>query len=544
MIPGAIPWPKEWEEKYMRECWPNKTFGQVFLESVVKNSDRIALVECDIRVTYRELGEKVKKLACGLMNLGLKPAERVMFQLPNSLEFFYGYWACHLAGLISVMCLPPHRETELVYLTSQTEAVAYMIPDSYRGHDYQEMAKELQAQCPTLRQVIVCGKALEGYHRMDALLNTEVKEDQSWPRPDPREVAYFQLSGGTTGIPKLIPRTHNDDILKSQALIQRMEITEKDVTMVPLPFGHAAPLYNSVHPSLLTGATAVVCSHDLEVICQTIEKEKVTLTLMVPTLFYRWLESPDFDNYNYSSLRLCMTAAQKMRTNVTYELGLRLPGTFMQVFGMAEGVTLYPRLTDPKKLRYETIGKPLSPWEEIKVVDEEGKEVSQGELGELVTRGPYNIRGYYKAEEHNRKAFDSEGFFCTGDLVRLDEDGNVIIEGRSKDMINRGGEKINAEEVEDFLISHPKISRVAVVDMSDADLGEKSCAYVIPDKGAEIKLQDLIDHLANKKIAKFKYPERLEIIDSLPYTNIGKVNKKALREDIEMKLLKEGKKKD
>lgn len=201
MIQGAVPWPKEREEEYARECWPNKNFGQVFLESVTTHSERIAIVEGDVRATYRELGEKAKSLACGLMNLGLKPTERVLFQLPNSLEFFYGYWACHLAGLISVMCLLPHREKELVYLANLTEAVAYMIPDVYRGHDFQEMAGEIQAQCPTLKHIIVSGKARGGYHPLDELLKSDVRGDQEFPQPDPFEVAVLQLSGGTTGTP-------------------------------------------------------------------------------------------------------------------------------------------------------------------------------------------------------------------------------------------------------------------------------------------------------------------------------------------------------
>jgi 2,3-dihydroxybenzoate-AMP ligase len=542
MIPGAVTWPKEREEEYARECWPNKNFGQVFLESVTEHSERIALVEGDVRVTYRELGEKAKSLACGLMNLGLKPTERVLFQLPNSLEFFYGYWACHLAGLISVMCLLPHREKELVYLANLTEAVAYMIPDVYRGYDFQEMAGEIQTQCPTLKHIIVSGKARGGYHPLDELLKSDVRGDQEFPQSDPFEVAVLQLSGGTTGTPKVIPRTQNDYIYNNQAIIQRLAFTEKDVMMVPLPLAHNATLNHLVHPALLTGGTAVVCRFDPEAISRTIEKEKVTHLFTVPTIFYRWLEFPDFDKYDYSSLRLTGTGAQKMPPSMAYKIGNKLPGLFLQVFGMTEGVVLIPRLDDTEKTRYETVGKPISPWDEIKVVDEEGKEVPPGELGELICRGPYTIRGYYKAEEYNRKAIDSDGFYWSGDLVRLDEDGNVIVEGRRKDVINRGGEKISAEEVEDLLIDHPKISRIAVIPMSDPELGEKACAYVIPEEGAELTLQDLTEALANKRVAKFKYPERLEIVDSFPYTSVDKVSKKALREDIEAKLLQESKK--
>jgi 2,3-dihydroxybenzoate-AMP ligase len=539
VIHGAVPWPKEREEKYTRECWPNKNFGQVFLESVTKHAERVAVVEGNIRVSYRELGEKVKGLARGLIALGLKPTERVLLQLPNSLEFFYAYWGLQLAGLISVMCLPPHREKELSYFANLTEAAAYIIPDVHRGHDHQSMAEEIRSKSSSLRHVIVKGEPRGTHHCFDELLKTKADPHEEWPQPDPREVAVLQLSGGTTGVPKVIPRTHNDYIYNNLCIIRRVSFTERDIMMVPLPFAHNATLNHMVHPALLTGGTAVVCSHDPEAISRTIEQEKVTHFFTVPTIFYRWLEFPDFHKYDYSSLRFTATGAQKIPPSLAYKLGRKLPGVFLQVFGMTEGVVLFPSLSDPEKIRYETVGKPISPWDEIKVVNEEGQEVPPGGIGELICRGPYTIRGYYKAEEYNRKAIDAKGFYWSGDLVRLDEKGNVIVEGRRKDVINRGGEKISAEEVEDLLIDHPKIRRVTVVPMSDPELGEKGCAYVIPEEGVEITLQELIDHLTKKKVAKFKYPERLEVVDSFPYTSVDKVSKKALREDIEAKLLRE-----
>jgi len=542
MIPGAVPWPEAWAEKYRRECWPDRTFGQVFLESVEKNAGRIAVVEGDVRVSYRELGEKAKALACGLMDLGLKPTERVLFQLPNSLEFLYAYWACHLAGLIAVMCLPPHREAELVHLGNLTEASAYVIPDIHRGHDYREMAKGVRTRCPALRHVVVSGDAGQGSIPLAALLEAPLEAGREFPDPDPGEVAILQLSGGTTGIPKVIPHTHNDYLYKSRAIIEWMGFSAKDVMMVPLLFAHNACLQQMIHPALLTGATAVVCPFDPESISRTIEKEKVTYLFTVPAIFYRWLESPDFARYDYSSLRLSMTGAQKMHPSQAYRIGKELKAVFMQGYGITEGTHIFPRLTDPERVRYETIGRPISPWDEIRVVDEEGKEVRPGELGELICRGPYTIPGYYKAGEQNLKAYDQDGFFWTGDLVRSDEEGNLVIEGRSKDVINRGGEKISAEEVEDLLIDHPKVNRVSVVAMPDPELGEKACAYVVPERGEAPTLEDLTEHLSRKKVAKFKYPERVELLDAFPYTDVGKVSKKALREDIEAKLWREGKK--
>jgi len=432
MIPGAVPWPREWEEKYRRLCWPGKTLGQIFLESVSKNAARVALAEGEAHVTYREFGEKAASLARGMVNLGLKPAERVLLQLPNSLDFFYAYWACQLAGLITVMCLPPHRERELSYLATLTEAAAYMIPDSYRGHDYQEMARQIRTQCPSLRHVLVAGEARGDHHSIDELLARSCPEDQRWPQPDPLEVAVLQLSGGTTGVPKVIPRTHNDYIYNTMAQNERLGFTDQEVFLVPMPLAHNACIHHMVHPALFHGGTAVVCAPEPEAISRTIERERVTHIFMVPTLFYRWLEFADFEKYNYSSLRLSGTGAQKMHPSQAARIGSTLPGVFMQVFGMSEGVVMAASPHDPDRVRYETVGKPVSPWDEIRVVDEEGREVAQGELGELICRGPYTIRGYYRAEEYNRKVFDAKGFYWTGDVVRLDGGGNVIIEGVRK----------------------------------------------------------------------------------------------------------------
>ena len=387
MIKGAVPWPKEWEEKYLSVCWPGKSLGQVFLESVARNAERIALVEGEVRITYRELGQKVTSLAWGMMNLGLKPTERVMLQLPNSLDFFYAYWACQVAGLISVMCLPPHRERELMYLANLTEAAAYLIPDSYRGHDYRAMATEIRSHYPALKHVIVCGETGQGHHPMEELLRTEVPKEQKWPQCDPREVAVLQLSGGTTGVPKVIPRTHNDYIYNTVAQNKRLGFTDEEVFMVPMPLAHNACVHHMVHPALFKGGTAVICAHEPEAISRTIEKERVTHIFMVPTLFYRWLEFPDFERYDYSSLRLSGTGAQKMHPSQASRIGGKLPGVFMQVFGMSEGMVIAASPADPERVRYETVGKPVSPWDEIKVVDEEGREVPGG-VGRADMSGP------------------------------------------------------------------------------------------------------------------------------------------------------------
>lgn len=210
-----------------------------------------------------------------------------------------------------------------------------------------------------------------------------------------------------------------------------------------------------------------------------------------------------------------------------------------QVFGMAEGLINLTHPDDPMKVIRETQGCPASPGDEIRIVDDDGNEVEVGEIGELITRGPYTIRGYYKAQEHNHTAFTADGFYRTGDMVRMHPSGNLVVEGRKKDMINRGGEKISAEEVENLILSHDHVLMAAVVAMPDPVMGEKSCAFIIPRPGQSITLEQLCEFLLHKKIAKFKLPERLEVVASFPLTSVGKVSKKDLRQRIAQQLKSE-----
>jgi non-ribosomal peptide synthetase component E (peptide arylation enzyme) len=254
-------------------------------------------------------------------------------------------------------------------------------------------------------------------------------------------------------------------------------------------------------------------------------------------LLIQLLNSTHRSKFDLTSLRQVEAGGQKMLPELADRTWAAWPhATPVQVFGMAEGLVNMTRLDDPADVIRETQGRPISPGDEIKIVDDEGREVAPGEVGELLTRGPYTIRGYYKAEGHNRTAFTPDGFYRTGDMVRLHPSGNLVVEGRKKDMINRGGEKISAEEVENLILSHGAVHMVAVVAMPDPVMGERSCAFVIPKPGRTLRLDELCAFLLDKRIAKFKLPERLELVESFPLTGVGKVSKKDLREQIANKL--------
>lgn len=277
-------------------------------------------------------------------------------------------------------------------------------------------------------------------------------------------------------------------------------------------------------------------SPEVEHVMRLIEKEKISIFPAVPSLFIRFMNHPDFRKYNLNSLKFLISGAQKLQPDLKPKIEEAFSAKVQEAFGMAEGLICFTRLTDPLDVRYQTVGLPVSPADEVRLVDEQGNDVPDGEIGELITRGPYTLLGYYKAPEANRTGFDSDGFYRTGDLMRRGPGGGLVVEGRRKDMINRGGEHISAEEIENLILTHQAVHNVAVIGMPDEDLGERICAYMILKPGQSMTFKELCDFLLSKNIAKFKLPERLEIVNEFPLTNIGKVSKKDLREDIALRL--------
>jgi len=270
---------------------------------------------------------------------------------------------------------------------------------------------------------------------------------------------------------------------------------------------------------------------------RAIEAHRVTHLKVVPALLIRLINDPDIGKYELSSLKVIQSGGQRMQPEVRIRTKQLIPSaTVQENFGMSEGMLFFVRLDDPEDVRLETCGRPLSPDDEVKLVDDEGKEVPPGEVGELTCRGPYTLRGYFGVPEYNARQFTPDGFYRSGDLMRLHPSGNYVVEGRKKDLINRGGEKISAEEIENLILSHPAVQNIACVAMPDPDLGEKTCACVILRPGRSLALEELTRFLSEKEIAKFKLPERLEILPEFPLSTFGKVSKKALVEMVTKKL--------
>jgi len=546
MLEHCAPWPEQFAKEYLR-------LGYWKIESLVDllEARARAIPECvfvtDVRgeLSYGDIDNLAARVALHLLRLGLKRRDIVLLQFPNVREFIIAFFALQKIGVIPVMCLPHHRARELSYFAELTGASAYLFPQRFRNFNYLPMAREIQATNPNLRHLLALGEGSEpGVCYLDPWIAADPQlsnaaHELAQQRPDPFEVAFMLLSGGTTGVPKLIPRTHVDYLCNATECAKVLNWGANTAFMVALPAAHNFPLGA---PGMLAalvagGRVAISASTEAETIFEAIDQQKPTFLGVTPALLITLLNSPQRQKYRLDSLRYIYAGGQKMlpelvqRTRNAWPFAR--PG---QAFGMAEGLTNLSRPDDPWTDILETQGRPVSTADEIRIIGDGEEDLPAGAVGELITRGPYTIRGYYKSGEYNRQAFTADGFYRTGDMVRLHPSGNLVVEGRKKDLINRGGEKISAEEIENLILGYEKIHMAAVVAMPDAVMGERSCAFVTLRSGESLSLAELTSFLQGKQIAKFKLPERLEIMDSLPLSGMGKVSKKDLREIISAKL--------
>ncbi|MFJ3232898.1 (2,3-dihydroxybenzoyl)adenylate synthase [Streptomyces sp. NPDC086787] len=525
MLEGCVPWPEELAALYRREgYWQGRPLGELLDAACARHGDRTALVCGERRMTYAQLSEESAALAGGLLNRGIEPLDRVVVQLPNVPEFVTVVFALLRIGAIPVMALPGHRRVELVHLCGHARAVALIVPDQVMGFDHRSLAREVLAEVPALKDVVVVGEAQEFTPLTDLYL-----PGCDLPAVDPAEPALFLLSGGTTGLPKLIPRTHDDYAYNMRATAQALRVDERSVYLAVNPVGHNSALgCPGVLGTLLAGGTAVLTStvrpNDVFAL---MEREGVTLTTLVPPVVRLWIDAARKSGARFPDLLLQVGSA-KFDPMRAAEVRTSLGAGLTQWFGVGEGLLTYTGLDDPEEIVLGTEGRPLAEHDEILVVDADGRPVPADAEGELLVRGPYTIRGYYRAEEQNRSAFTADGYFRTGDLVRHGPDGSIVVVGRIKDVINRGGEKVPAEEIEEHLLTHEAIRDAAVVGVDDPVLGEKSVAFVIFRDG-ELRPAQVKSFLRERGLATYKIPDRVVAVGEFPRTAVGKVDKVALR---------------
>jgi 2,3-dihydroxybenzoate-AMP ligase len=543
MLQGFVGWPEATARRY-REAglWEGLTVSEMVSRTACSQPDKVAVVYGERRITYGELVAQSRRLAAGLLRLGLKPLDRAVLQLPNIPEFVTTYLALNWIGVIPVTALRAHRHAEVRHFIRASQASAYFISDTVGGFDYRSMAAEMSAEFPFLRHVVVVGQAGTGQTALASHVAPVTHEEAlasllNPVRPAADEVSTMLLSGGTTSLSKLIPRTHNDYVLNARLCAQAAGFDGDTVFMAVLPLGHN---YNLASPGMLgafyAGGTLVIAaSTDTEEIFRTVESERVTAIAAVVPLISNWLNSDVPRRFDLSSLRVVQNGGARLAPELRARLRKEFGCTPQEVYGTAEGLINMTRLDDPDELLLESSGAPVCDFDEIKVLDDAGNEVADGEPGELVVRGPYTINGYYNAPEKNAEAFTADGFYRMGDIVRK-RGRYVYTEGRRKDLINRGGEKISCDEVENLIFGLPQVKQVSLVAMPDPVFGEKACACVVLKPGTRLGFDELIAHLRGQRIASFKLPERLEVMPSFPVSPVGKILKRELREMIASKV--------
>ena len=394
------------------------------------------MVDGDRRATYAELNATATRLALNLLDEGVRSLDRVVVLLPNVIEFAYLYLALQKIGAIPIMALPAHRYYEVSQFVALSGAVAIVTPGKARDFDFTTLIDRIRKETPTMRLGIVLGDATEGFLSLTELITREPQTPASALDAmvfDPEDPAIFQLSGGTTGIPKLIPRTHNDYVYNSKVATNFTGVDEGRVLLDLLPIGHNLPLACPGLQGFIFRGGTVVFSQSVrgEDVFALVQKHRVTHIAAVPALLIRWINDPAIADYDLSSLKFIQSGGQRLQPEVRRRTKELIPSVFVQEnFGMAEGMLMFVQEDDPEEVRMETVGLPVSPDDEVRLVDDDDNEVAFGEVGEFLARGPYTLRGYYGVPEYNARAFTNDGFYRSGDLMRQHASGCYMVEGR------------------------------------------------------------------------------------------------------------------
>lgn len=529
------PWPAEFASRYReRGYWTDKPLTEILDRQA--NNDAPAIIDAQGSLTYRELQQRSDRLAAALLRRGVKSGDTALVQLGNVAEFYIVFFALLKIGVAPVNALFSHQHSELNAYAEQIKP-ALLIADRQHGlYADDQFLNTFRDAHPSLR-VVALRSQPEGELALAAWLDEA--SDGFVAQPSAADqVAFFQLSGGSTGTPKLIPRTHNDYYYSIRRSVEICRFDAQTRYLCALPVAHNYPMSSPGVLGVFYGAGLVVFAADPDAAqCfRLIEQHQINVTALVPPAVTLWLQAIEEwgGNAQLASLKLLQVGGAKLGETLAARIQNEIGCQLQQVFGMAEGLVNYTRLDDDERHILTTQGRPMSPDDEVWVADDDGNPLPAGEVGRLMTRGPYTFRGYYQSPAHNADAFDADGFYCSGDLISISEDGYITVQGRQKDQINRGGEKIAAEEIENLLLRHPDVINAALVSMPDALMGEKSCAYIIAN--APLKPVVLRRHLREQGVADFKLPDRFIQVDSLPLTPVGKVDKKRLRQQLDAQL--------
>lgn len=524
--------PAELAEKYTREkLWMQKTVFDVLAEQAAKHPNRIAIKDQHGAISYGALKDRIERAAQFYRAIGIARGDVVTIQLPNRIAFAIAFIALELLGAIANKVNPDFRARELGYMLKFSGSSAYVFPKEWKDFDYAGMALGLQRENPALKRLIVVGGAVEGLHDFDhgvAAAAPIAAGDKV--HMDPNEVCRMCFTSGTTGDPKCALHSFNTTLYAVELLNHDMAVTEREVFLAFLPLGLNWG-YITLLQSILAGATLVLMERfNPRTALELIQNERVSYIPTAPAGLVGMLNAPDAETFDVSSLRVVITGGASAAVETIRDYQKRMKGHLIELYGMLEaGFQTYTRFTDDPQKVNGTIGRPVRAME-LRIVDAEGNDVPPGEIGELMSRGPSIHLGYHNNAAANAQAFNSEGWFRTGDLGRVvDADGNVQITGRSKEIINRGGKKFFPREVEEILYTHPEVMHAAMIGMPDSRLGERNCLCVVP-KGDTVPTTEEFVAFLRDQVADYKLPESVERFSELPMTGSGKIQRHVLRD--------------
>lgn len=530
MTVAFTPWPDEFSQRYRdKGYWQDLPLTEILARHAQEHPDAIAIIDGQREFDYRQFKQLADRLAGHLQSRGIGQGDTALVQLSNRAEFYIVFFALLSVGVVPINALYSHRRLELSDYAAQIKPRLLIAEQCHPLFCDTAFIDELCCTYSGL-EVLLSSTDPQSRTSLEALLARDPATPLRLSPTDAGQVAFFQLSGGSTGTPKLIPRTHNDYFYSVRRSVQVCRLLSKDRFLCALPAAHNYPLSS---PGALgffyIGACVVMATNPEPYECfRIIERHSVTHVALVPSAVALWIQATRQPTQRLSSLKLIQVGG----ASFSEHLARQVPPTFgcrlQQVFGMAEGMVAYTDLDDSDEALFASQGRPMSADDEVRVLDADGQAVADGCVGTLATRGPYTVRGYYLSHEHNATVFDAEGFYHTGDLVRRSADGRLNVVGRVKDQINRGAEKIAAEEVERLLLSHSLIIQAALVAYADPLMGEKSCAFLVSE--ATLSLPQVRAFLRECGIAEYKLPDRIEYIDQMPLTPVGKINKVFLRQ--------------
>lgn len=535
--------------EYMKSGhWTTETFSDIWEHNARVYPDREAVVDSKTRLTWAQAKQWIDRFALHLVSLGTKKDDVIALQLPNVVELFLLRIACEKAGVLCAQMLRTFRHYEMEYILKRVEAVGVVIPWHFGGFDYFKMIQEIRPSLPNLRHILVCDDRVpEGATSIKEMVRQPIEDRYPSSHLEGRrfretEVSSIAVTTGTTGLPKLIENPICAYIKKTQSFSRALRLTSED-TIAVMSTGFGAVFLVGFCSAPKLGARIVMQEKfEAEEALRLIGEESLSVLSLVPSQAIVMARHPNLDNYDLSSLRVILLSGARLNYSEGLEIEERLGCPVMQAWSSQEStIGCATSLDDPREIRLTTVGKPSVDGDEIKLVDDAGKEVANGEVGEIWSRGPSGVSGYYRDPDATWQVWTKDGWFKSGDLGRIDEYGNLAIIGRKTDVIIRGGQNISPAEIEGLLVGHPKVSSVAVIGMPDPVLGERACAYVAPEPGQELTFEDMVSFLREKHVAAFKLPERLEVMEKLPLVAEQKVDKSFLRKDIAQKLRAEGK---